>query len=437
MRKILMLFIIGVVALALVPSTMVQARQSTNYCATAPTIDYGDTVSDEITDSFPAIVYCFNGQTGDEVTVTMEATSGDLDTLLIISDPEIENIFAENDDFGSSSDSQITFELPASGQYLIFASRFNMGDGSSTGDFSLTLSVAGGNNNTSNGGGRGGLGGLGGGTPVPEDDPVIINITCDTGEEIRGGVQFSFININPGFSYTVTAIGIDGFDPVIAVETQPGIGTCNDDAPAAARSVMPIPGEGRAIGDSLTAQVRFTSPRRGFPLNITVGSYGDEGGQFVMVIEGLAISPFSELDGFSIRVPTSVAQEELAVYMVARTTSLDPYLQVGRGPGLTEAYVDNEFDPELVDFENVFLQLDCDDAGLNIGESDCRDTPAFSPGSEIDIANGSTYVTGDVDAGIVGIPENSDPLLYIFGSSGGRSGGDYAILIIGYVPDAP
>ena len=46
-------------------------------------------------------------------------------------------------------------------------------------------------------------------------------------------------------------------------------------------------------------------------------------------------------------------------------------------------------------------------------------------------------MTGEFDAGIVGLPETSEPLLYIFGSSGGNSGGDYAILIIGQVPDAP
>lgn len=436
MRKMFMLFIIGVVALALVPSTVVQARQAEDFCVGSPTIDYGDTVTGEITDAAAAAVYCFDGSRGDEVTVSVEATSGDLDTVVVLSDPTLEEFYASNDDISAtSSDSEVAFELPTSGEYLILVTRFEMVDGTSSGRFTMTLSVAG--DGSSSGGGRGGLGGLGGGTPVVEEDPVVINITCDTGEEIRGGVQFSFININPGFSYTVTAIGIDGFDPVIAVETQPGIGTCNDDAPAAARSVMPVPGEGRVIGDSLTAQVRFTSPRTGFPLNITVGSYGVEGGRFAMVIEGLAISPFSELDGFAIRVPSSVAQEELSVYMVARTTSLDPFLQVGRGPGLSEAYIDNEFDADLVDFENVFLLSDCDDAGLDIGGSDCTGTEPFSAGSEIDIANGSTYVTDDVDAGIVGLPESSEPLLYIFGSSSGRSGGDYAILIIGQVPEAP
>jgi hypothetical protein len=429
-----MLFIIGVVALALIPSTMVQAQQTQDFCVGSPIIDYGDTVTGEITNDSAAAVYCFDGNAGDDVTVSVEATSGNLDTVVILGDTTLEEFYASNDDISdSSSDSELSFELPMTGQYLILVSRYEMVDGESTGQFRMTLSVAGGDSD----GGRGGLGGLGGGTPVVEEDPVVINVTCDTGEEIRGGVQFSFININPGFSYTVTAVGIDGFDPVIAVETQPGIGTCNDDAPAAARSVMPIPGEGRVIGDSLTAQVRFVSPRTGFPLNITVGSYGDEGGRFAMVIEGLAISPFTELDGFAIRVPTSVAQEELAVYMVARTTSLDPFLQVGRGPGLSEAYIDNEFDADLVDFENVFLLSDCDDAGLDIGGSDCTDTEPFSSSSEIDIANGSTYITGGVDAGIVGLPESSEPLLYIFGSASGRSGGDYAILIIGHVPEAP
>lgn len=434
MRKVFVLFIISVVALALLPSTNVHARQSDDFCANASTIDYGDSVTGQISDSSAAAVYCFDGTRGDEVTFILEATSGDLDTLLIISDPAIENFFADATDnvANSSSDSEIVLELPSSGEYLIFVTRVDLDEGTTTGGFRLTVESDSGSSGGD--GSRGGLGGLGGSST---EDDVVINITCDTGEEIRGGVQFSFININPGFSYTVTAIGIDGFDPVIAVETQPGIGSCNDDAPDASRSVVSIPGEGRAIGDSLTAQVRFTSPRSGFPLNITVGSFNDEGGRFAMVIEGLVISPFSELDGFSIRVPSSVADENLGVYMISRTNSLDPLLQVGRGDGLTEAYVDNEFVPDLVDFDNIFLLLDCDDLGVDVAGSDCTENLPFSPGSEVSVANGSTYVTGEFDAGIVGLPETSEPLLYIFGSSGGNSGGDYAILIIGQVPDAP
>ena len=71
---------------------------------------------------------------------------------------------------------------------------------------------------------------------TPEDD-LVFNITCSVDgqqtQEIRGGVQFSFINVNPGFSYTVTVFGLDGFDPVLAVEHGEGIGTCNDDTPDA------------------------------------------------------------------------------------------------------------------------------------------------------------------------------------------------------------
>ena len=65
---------------------------------------------------------------------------------------------------------------------------------------------------------------------------------------------------------------------------------------------------------------------KGDPVNITVGAFGGGSGQFVMVIEGLAISPSTELDGFVLRVPSSVADEPLGVYMVSRFTSLDLYL---------------------------------------------------------------------------------------------------------------
>ena len=153
-----------------------------------------------------------------------------------------------------------------------------------------------------------------------------------------------------------------------------------------------------------------------------------------MVIEGLAISPSTELDGFVLRVPTSVADEPLGVYMVSRFTSLDPILQVGQGDGLNQAFNDNgDFFPDSIDYNNVFIVAECDDAGAGT----CIDTPAFPPsGTGVVISNGSSYIAGERDAGIVLTPETNDPLLYVFGSYDGSSNGAYAIMVIGSVPGA-
>ncbi len=137
-----------------------------NLCATAGQrggivfdIEYGDTVSNSISNSNYIWGYCFEGEEGDEIRITMEATSGNLDTLVALGDPTLDEVFAQNDDARSgTTDSELEFVLPDDGEYLIIATRFGLDSGSSRGDFDLTLELL------SGGGGGSGRGG-GGGTP--------------------------------------------------------------------------------------------------------------------------------------------------------------------------------------------------------------------------------------------------------------------------------
>ncbi|NDJ87074.1 MAG: hypothetical protein GYB66_14440 [Chloroflexi bacterium] len=423
----LMVLGLGIAGFLSSPSSSPASAQS-NFCDDLPTIEYGETVTGTITNANSLYGYCFDATAGDELTIDMVATSGDLDTYLVLADPFLEEIFAENDDVATGgTDSQISFTIPSSGTYLVVATRFDFDEGASSGGFRLTLAADGGQTQGP---------GLGGSTATPNEDDFQINVTCtvegETTQVIQGGLQFSFINVNPGFSYTVTVFGLEDFDPVLAVEHGEGIGTCNDDEPNAAGSELSVPDFGYVQSNSQTAQVRFTTRRQGDPVNITVGAFGGEGGRFVMVIEGLAIQPASELDGFVIRVPGSVAEEPLAVYMVSRYTSLDASLSVLRGDGLTQAFdAANEFDPDAIDFNAIQVIAECDDAGTGT----CADTPRFpSTGSGVVIANGSSYIAGETDPGVVLAPEDSTPILYVFGSSDQASSGAYAIMVIGSVP---
>lgn len=416
------LLIATLLGAGLLVSTPSHAQQ--NFCKTATTIEYGQSATGRLDANTFAVAYCFTGEAGDTVVIEAEATSGNLDTFLVVTDPAGETILAENDDIDSTNtDSQITYTLPESGMYLILVSRFGGEQGTSSGRFRLALS------SSSSGGGLGSSG-----TPVPVEDKIadpseVVTITCDTGEVLYGGVQFTFININPGFSYTVTVFGLDDFDPVVAVETEPGIGRCNDDDARAAGSFVAVPGEGSLIANRRTAQVRFSLPRNGSPV-ITVGSFNGQGGRFVMVIEGLAISPATEADGFILRVPEAITDEPLSVYMISRFVDLDPYLQVASGPGLNQAFdSDGYLNPDFIDYDNVFILAECDDAG----QGTCAETPAL-PGGGVAISNGSDYVTGRVDAGIQGTPETSDPFLFVFSSYQGRTRGTYAIVVMGAVP---
>jgi hypothetical protein len=441
--------IVGVLllfALASVVFVPHRAAEAQSLCNSSNTVSIPTTVTGSITNAAYITFYCFEGTAGQTITVEVEATSGNLDTYLGLADETGERVFVEDDDGGEGTNSAFTYELTETRTYMIIVTRFNLDEGTSAGDFALTVSVSGGS------GGLGGLGGLGGGTDPTEEPAQVtfeyptvgdgtgstgmtdgsIFITCDTGVEIRGGIQFSFINVNPGFSYTVTVVGLDGFDPVVAVETQPGIGTCNDDAPAAAGTRMAVPGFGNVVADRLTSQVRFTTPARGNPVNISVGSFNDSAGRFVMIIEGFVIQPRDEQDGFSVRVPQAVQTEPLGVYMIARFTDLDPYMFIGAGEGLNQAYDANgDFDWQLIDFNRVFGPLlECD----NLGFAEC-DFAATFPTGTVDVTNGSSYAPDNrVDAGITVVPNTTDPILYFLGSSGARTSGRYAIVVTGSVP---
>lgn len=109
------------------------------------TLAYGDTLEGEISDDQPVTVYCFEGEAGDEIVISMVATDGDLDTFLILTDSSYETNLAENDDVSSrNTDSEIVFTLEADGAYLIAATRFEITEGDSSGSYELTLDLAGG-----------------------------------------------------------------------------------------------------------------------------------------------------------------------------------------------------------------------------------------------------------------------------------------------------
>ncbi|MBC7810416.1 MAG: hypothetical protein H7175_04680, partial [Burkholderiales bacterium] len=56
-----------------------------------------------------------------------------------------------------------------------------------------------------------------------------ITVTCDNGQTINNGMEVTVIQMRSGFTYTATAIGINGFDPVLAViDTTTGSGLCTD-----------------------------------------------------------------------------------------------------------------------------------------------------------------------------------------------------------------
>lgn len=100
---------------------------------------YGEGATGFIDATTAEIHYTFNGAAGDVVTITMVAEENtNLDSVLRLLDPS-GNVVAENDDaadlsLGRFNSQIVAFELPASGEYTIVATRF-----SGSGNFTISL----------------------------------------------------------------------------------------------------------------------------------------------------------------------------------------------------------------------------------------------------------------------------------------------------------
>jgi hypothetical protein len=100
-------------------------------------------VSGVISSAQPYQTYGFSGQAGQVVSVQMDASSGNLDTLLLLLDPN-GNLVATNDDReqGVTNSGINNFSLILSGGYKVVATRYGQALGGTEGEYTLTLSGA-------------------------------------------------------------------------------------------------------------------------------------------------------------------------------------------------------------------------------------------------------------------------------------------------------
>lgn len=110
--------------------------------AAAPIL-YGEVATGTITEEDSQHAYSFEGQAGDVVEIKLEAVQSDLDPYLVLMAADGTRL-GEHDDIdpGIIRASVINATLPASGQYIIVATRFLEAEGYETGDYRLTLDRA-------------------------------------------------------------------------------------------------------------------------------------------------------------------------------------------------------------------------------------------------------------------------------------------------------
>ena len=151
-----------------------------------------------------------------------------------------------------------------------------------------------------------------------------------------------------GETYTVTAVGLSSFNPVMAVVDEGGDGICYDDTEAALTYAAALP------NINLSASI-FSSQAvvDGAARSVVVGSAESSSGEFIILIEGGSVETGDSGDTFGAYItPTMISVSPLmTAYAIAVDDTLNPML----------AYVDNAGEVVTND-EDVAYQ--CDDAGI-------------------------------------------------------------------------
>jgi len=109
--------------------------------ASATVLAITDSRTGSITPDQKFDLYTFSGQTGDIVTINMQATSGNLDTQLFLIDPVGIELVSNDDANAETTDSLINVTLQAPGDYVIIATHFGAQYGGTIGAYNLSLDI--------------------------------------------------------------------------------------------------------------------------------------------------------------------------------------------------------------------------------------------------------------------------------------------------------
>ena len=250
-----------------------------------------------------------------------------------------------------------------------------------------------------------------------------VSVTCENGAEFDNGVEFVVNQMRPGFTYTATAIGLDGFDPVLAVLDESGNGLCTDDSTEASNYVAQLPSSGRTVPSGLSSQVQFSQNLgRMADVSLVVGGFGNTDGEFILILEGMAAtSADGSGDPFSVRLTPGLVNSglPLSVYMVAVTDALDPLM-----------YLADENYEVVQDTDGVHIY--CDDGG----SAECWGEGSSLIGSSLSRTRNRSVPGGNLDS-MLQIPLESysdldfdaNPwyLTFIMTSFEYRTTGDYVV----------
>ena len=253
-----------------------------------------------------------------------------------------------------------------------------------------------------------------------------VRIVCPNGQVIENGVEI-IVNMRPGYTYYATAVGIDGFDPVLAVSDRNGTSLCADDDSNAISYSANLPTTGFVPESALSSQVPFHHNFNDFAdISLTVGGFGNTSGEFIVILEGMAVTSADGTgpdsgDPFSLHITPNITASGVPIgaYMISVTSGLDPIMKV----------MGDDSQPFRFEDSSYFA---CDDAG-NL--SLCWGESASLIGSYISRTRNRRLPGGELDAMMIvptselGLgPQDEGYLNWRMASSGNGSSGDYVVV---------
>ncbi|PJF27741.1 MAG: hypothetical protein CUN53_02910 [Phototrophicales bacterium] len=240
------------------------------------------------------------------------------------------------------------------------------------------------------------------GTGLAQDAQYV----CANGTNFNNAVIL-YGTLEPG-AYTVTALGLNGFDPKLAVvdEDTGAEYACVDDSQSAATFTAALPTTGATTPSSFNAQAVLNFKHEPVNLVFYVAGFADGYGDSLLVIEGLSISG-SEVNGgdiFSLYVTPFMTSSEtpITAYMIGADDLIDPVMDV--------------VDAELVVFDFGDGPLTCDDSG----RSRCYGNSVSLMGSSVNAVDADDFDPYiNLPWNIVGLEADQDGYLnYLFRSFG-------------------
>lgn|GEM_PF-1081945 len=259
--------------------------------------------------------------------------------------------------------------------------------------------------------------GTGTGTFPPGRD-----IVCSSDLVIEDGVEIIVLQMRPGFEYTATVIGLGDFDPILAVTPTDANSNqaelCSDDDTTAAQYGVALPTTGAVVANGRSSRIRFShSNNEMMNVSFIVGEFNRNPGEFVLILEGMAVTAADGLgDPFSVVATPNVlaSPTPLSLFMIGAERQLDP---------LTYLINTDTLEP----FETSSGLVICDDGGT----TSCWGDSFAMSGSQV-VRSGNRVINADETDAMLSIPMNTPDgetlnLTYIMTSYEQRSQGQYII----------